>query len=423
MRGALLAESQRLHVDLLASHPAILIAGTNGKGSTAAFVSAILQAHGLRVGLYTSPHLVDFRERFRVNGQLLPEAHVERIGNEVLEHYGEVGGSNPCLTFFELTTMMAIRLFHEEKIDIGVYEIGLGGRLDAVNVLEPTVSVITSIDFDHGQYLGTTLEEIAREKCGVLRDSAHAVVGFQEHTQAMRQIELLAPTNTIFYGRDFAQSCESVAVDLPRPLQTAPVVTQYNAQTAVAAARSFLGSNFDVEKAAHGLVCMRWPGRMDVRKVRINKPNCVKALEVSYLLDAAHNEASVRALFEHLKRENIVPGAIVMGAMADKALKVMFERLLIMGVPVFGVEIANQRAATADQLEAAVVGKGGKANSKAVWQGAGSCAWALEMAGKEVADSGREVLVFGSIYLLGEFLSWAGISSEELVTYEEVADR
>ncbi len=420
MRAAILFESQRIDVDLLSSHPAILIAGTNGKGSTAAFISAILQAHGLRVGLYTSPHLVDFRERFRVNGQVLPEALVERIGNEVLEHYGEVDGPNLCLTFFELTTMMAIRLFNEEKIDVGVYEIGLGGRLDAVNALEPTLSVITSIDFDHGQYLGTTLEEIAREKCGIFRSSTRAVVGFQEHAQALRQIELLAPENTLFYGRNFADSCGRLSMDLQSALQAAPDVLMYNAQTAVAASRSYLEQDFNVEKTAHGLTCMRWPGRMDLRKVHMTTAQHIDGIDVNYLLDAAHNDASVRALFKHLKRENILPGAIVLGAMADKALDAMFVRLVGMDVPVFGVEIANQRAASSAQLETAVLGTGDSVNTKTIWRGAGTCAWAFEMAGKTVADSGRPILVFGSIYLLGEFFDWAGISADELITYEEV---
>lgn len=409
MRHALSLESERLGACLQGSHPAILIAGTNGKGSTAAYIGAILQSHGLRVGLYTSPHLVDFRERFRVDGRLLPEDQVERIGREVLERYGNVEGDNPCLTFFELTTLMAVRLFHENGADVGVYEIGLGGRLDAVNVLEPSVSVITGIDFDHEQYLGTTIEAIAGEKCGIFRPQGRAVVGFQEHELAMRAIEARAAADTLFYGRDFSVMDEIRGQSFQEILGSVSEVTLHNARTAFEASRSYLQGAFDEGKAIRGLQRMRWPGRLDWRGVQVGVGRG-EPVSVRFLLDAAHNEASVRALFAYLERADIVPGAVVVGAMADKALGLMFERLGGLGWPVFGVEIDNSRAADGAQLQAAV-------NADEIWRGAGTCGWALEAASREVGESGRPVLVFGSIYLLGEFFSQAGISAESLVTY------
>ncbi|MBA2662965.1 MAG: bifunctional folylpolyglutamate synthase/dihydrofolate synthase [Bradymonadaceae bacterium] len=383
------------------AHKAILIAGTNGKGSTAAFLAAILQAHGLRVGLYTSPHLIDLRERFRVDGRLLPQEIVERVGRDVLDRFADPLTSSPLLTFFELTTLMAARLFAEQEVDVAVYEVGLGGRLDAVNAIEPCLSVITSIDFDHQRYLGDTIGAIATEKCGIFRADVPAVVGHQEHDEALRTILALAPPNTRLFGRDFPET-ESIIEQGSRSK-----VMERNALIATEAARCHLGEAFDQGIAQVGLARARWPGRMDERPgSRIS----ARGRPVTYLLDAAHNPAGVSALFEHLDMAGIAAGAIVVGAMADKALEAMFSRLGERGVAIFGVTIENARAATAEQLGAAI--------GSQLWRGAGSCAWALEAATHESAASGRPVLVFGSIYLLGECLTWLGVEPDDLVSYD-----
>ena len=154
------------------SYCTIHIAGTNGKGSCSHTLAAILQHAGYRVGLYTSPHLIDFRERIRVNGQPVPEEYVVRF---VEEERGFFEPLHP--SFFELTTAMAFRYFAEEKVDVAVIEVGLGGRLDCTNVIRPDLCIITNISMDHVQFLGDTLEKIAGEKAGIIKPGVPVVIG------------------------------------------------------------------------------------------------------------------------------------------------------------------------------------------------------------------------------------------------------
>ena len=166
-----------LTLDAHFEHPhrsfrSIHVAGTNGKGSCSHTLAAILQEAGYRVGLYTSPHLVDFRERIRINGQPIPEEYVIRF---VEQERGFFEPLHP--SFFELTTAMAFRYFADEKVDVAVIEVGLGGRLDCTNIITPDLCVITNIGFDHMQYLGHTLTKIAKEKAGIIKEDVPVVVG------------------------------------------------------------------------------------------------------------------------------------------------------------------------------------------------------------------------------------------------------
>ncbi len=148
------------------------VAGTNGKGSTASTLAAIFQAAGMRTGLYTSPHLVDFRERIRVNGEMIPEEEVTRF---VAEYRADTHGLHP--SFFELTTAMAFEWFARCEVDIAIIEVGLGGRLDSTNVITPMVSIITNISADHTALLGSSLREIATEKAGIIKESVPVIIG------------------------------------------------------------------------------------------------------------------------------------------------------------------------------------------------------------------------------------------------------
>ena len=154
------------------SFRSIHIAGTNGKGSCSHTLAAILQEAGYKVGLYTSPHLIDFRERIRVNGQPVPEAYVIRFVEEERAFFEPLHPS-----FFELTTAMAFRYFAEEKVDVAVVEVGLGGRLDCTNIIRPDLCIITNISLDHVQFLGDTLEKIASEKAGIIKPGIPVVIG------------------------------------------------------------------------------------------------------------------------------------------------------------------------------------------------------------------------------------------------------
>ena len=154
------------------AYPTIHIAGTNGKGSCAHTIAAVLQAAGLRTGLYTSPHLKSFRERIRINGQPVPEEYVTDFVNSERNFFEPLHPS-----FFELTTAMAFKYFKDEKVDVAVIETGLGGRLDCTNIVKPLLSVITNISFDHMQFLGNTLTKIAREKAGIIKEGTPVVIG------------------------------------------------------------------------------------------------------------------------------------------------------------------------------------------------------------------------------------------------------
>lgn len=159
----------------------IHIAGTNGKGSSSHTIAAILQSQGYKVGLYTSPHLVDFRERIRVNGECIPEERVVRWVEEEKDFFEPLSPS-----FFELTTALAFLYFAEQKVDIAVIEVGLGGRLDCTNIITPLLSVITNISFDHTQFLGNTLAMIAREKGGIIKENVPCLIG--EYTEETRSV-------------------------------------------------------------------------------------------------------------------------------------------------------------------------------------------------------------------------------------------
>lgn len=150
----------------------IHIAGTNGKGSCSHTIAAVLQCAGYRVGLFTSPHLIDFRERIRINGEMIPE---EYVVNFVEEHRAFFEPLHP--SFFELTTAMAFRYFADQKVDVAVIEVGMGGRLDCTNIIHPDLCVITNIGLDHTQYLGDTLTKIAKEKAGIIKEGVPVVIG------------------------------------------------------------------------------------------------------------------------------------------------------------------------------------------------------------------------------------------------------
>src|SRR6266536_829995 len=161
----------------------IHVAGTNGKGSTCAMLESIYRAAGLRVGLFTSPHLVSFRERIQVNRELISEGDVVRLGGEMQPMFKEFPGEHHP-TFFEVVTVMALRYFAEEKCDLVIWETGLGGRLDATNIVTPLASVITNIGFDHQQWLGDTLAQIATEKAGIIKPGV-PVVTAEEGPEAL----------------------------------------------------------------------------------------------------------------------------------------------------------------------------------------------------------------------------------------------
>ncbi len=380
MQSALAAESLQNNC-----FQTVIVAGTNGKGTVASLLAAILQAHGHRVGLYTSPHLIDVQERFRVNGRPLAQERIEPVMGRVLDQYGRKEQRAGGLTFFELTTLVAAILFKEESVDIAILEVGLGGRLDAVNAMEPDLSVITTIGIDHTKYLGDTIEEIAVEKTGILREGIPAIIGEQEEPGAREA--LLDAAKTL--GSSPVISIED-GQGLRAPLER-------HKQTAAKAAEIVLGSDLETGRTEEGVNRWRWPGRLE---------------ELSWgegrriLVDAAHNPAGVDALLDQVKGQKGRFDGIVWAMMKDKDPGQVQELMEHLGAPVWGGLVANERARTAAELRRVVPHR--------LWRGSGSTADVMDSA----AQNGvQELLVFGSIFLIGEVYEVLGVKADELVTY------
>src|ERR1700689_2863273 len=191
MFGARLGLENTLRLAALAGNPQeklrfIHVAGTNGKGSTCAMLESIYRAAGLRVGLFTSPHLVSFRERIQINRQLIPDNELVRLVEEIQPLLKQLPLDNH-LTLFEVVTVMALKFFAEQRCDLVIWETGLGGRLDATNIVTPLAGVITNVQLDHQQWLGVTLPEIAREKAGIIKDNVPIITGADD-AEALRII-------------------------------------------------------------------------------------------------------------------------------------------------------------------------------------------------------------------------------------------
>ena len=303
---------------------AVHIAGTNGKGSVAAMLHAVLSAAGYRVGLYTSPHLVSFTERIRVGATEIAEDDVVALAREI-HTAASVRGIE--LTFFEFVTVMAFLYFARTRVDLAVVEVGLGGRLDATNVLDPVAALVTTIGLDHQEFLGDTIESIAREKAGIIKPGRPVIVGNvcdqARAVLAATAAEVGAPA--LWLGRDFSGSrtgpfCYSgFGIELDNLML--PLRGQHqrdNAAIAIAAALQ-LRDRLIISDAAirRGISSVRWPGRLDV----------VQAQPL-ILLDGAHNVDGVRVLVAELP--NIVEGRdvhLLFGVMRDKHWQPMVEAL------------------------------------------------------------------------------------------------
>ncbi len=278
-------------------YPAVLIAGTNGKGSTAAFLSYILRYHGLKTGLYTSPHLVSVRERFQLNHRPISKKHLAALCLKLKKALG----SFPA-TYFELTTALAFLYFAEEGVDVAVVECGLGGRLDATNVLWPTLSIITSLGLDHQAYLGSTLSQIAWEKAGILRRNTPLVLGkipAEGYEVIKKRAEELAAPYWV-YGRDFdivntetglryqgTKVFKDLHPGLVGPFQRDNLALALKAAEILA---SCLGFSLKEEITRRAVSETRWPGRFE----EIDLPPLI-------ILDGAHNLDGTRALAAALK--------------------------------------------------------------------------------------------------------------------------
>ena len=321
--------------------PALHIAGTNGKGSTAAFAQSVLTRSGRRVGLFTSPHLSDFRERIRVGDERVSREAVVELVDEI---HGRLLGSGVELTFFEFTTVMAFLHFARERVEAGVIEVGLGGRLDATNVVVPRVSVVTTIGMDHEQYLGSTLAAIAGEKAGIFKPAVPAVVGrvVGEALDVLLGVaaELRCPLRLL--GRDFDAEVVAAGFD-------------YRGRRTIPGIRPGLSGRFQVDNAAVALAALEeggWLGGIqdDVVRVGIGGVAWPGRLEIlrerpRVIVDGAHNPAGIAALVDELASiANGRPVHLVFGVLADKRWAEMAERLAGAVADVVVVPVRERRS-------------------------------------------------------------------------------
>jgi dihydrofolate synthase / folylpolyglutamate synthase len=364
-----LARMEKLAVSLGNPHqqyPVIHIAGTKGKGSVAAMCASALHAAGYRVGLYTSPHLQDFVERIQVNGEPISHADVVALVDEMKPHIASI----PELTTFEITTALALLYFARRQATAAVLEVGLGGRLDATNIVKPKVTVITSISYDHTYVLGDTLAEIAGEKAGIIKRGVPVVLAPQEEEarQVVARIAAEKEAPLIQVGQDYhfapqshsldgqtfsvwSQAMQSGAIEVGQEqgqqpaILTIPLLGHHqvvNAVTAYAALQTArrVGVEIDEDAIRRGFAGVIWPGRFEI--LRRDPP---------VVLDSAHNRDSAQKLRQTI--DDYFPGypvIMVFGASEDKDIKGMYAELLPRVESVIATQSIHPRAMDPAQL-------------------------------------------------------------------------
>jgi dihydrofolate synthase / folylpolyglutamate synthase len=361
----------------------IHIAGTNGKGSTCAMLESIYRAAGLRVGLFTSPHLVSFRERIQINRQFISDNDVVRYVNELkplLSAFAE--GHEP--TFFETVTIVALRHFAEQKCDLVIWETGLGGRLDATNIVTPLASVITNIGIEHSEWLGDTVEKIATEKAGIIKPGVPVVTTATtghglETIQAIAQ-ERRSPLTIIHAAHAHLPPLDTLQLPLHGPHQ------RLNAALAAGTVRT-LANQIPVTDAAlrTGLTAIDWPGRM--HRIQTLSGQTI-------LLDGAHNPDGAEALRIALQEE--FPGAnptMIFGVFRDKDSASMCHSLAPLAGRILLTPVHSER--TEDPLR--LVAACRESNPRAQIEVCESLADALKK-----ISSVPFVVIAGSLYLVGE---------------------
>ncbi|PKH19230.1 bifunctional tetrahydrofolate synthase/dihydrofolate synthase [Pseudomonas fluorescens] len=403
-----LERSQQVAARLGLGRPAprvITVTGTNGKGSTCAFVAALLQAQGLKIGVYSSPHLLRYNERVQLNG-------VEASDAQLCEAFAalDAGRGDISLTYFEMGTLAALWLFERAQLDIVVLEVGLGGRLDTVNVVDADVALVTSIGVDHVDYLGDTRESVAYEKAGIFRPGKPALCGDLDPPQPL--LDKVRELDCPFYlrGRDFsleigdqhwqwsgrdARGQQVVLRDLPLlnlPMENAALALQ---------AYLLLDLPWNPGQIAATLLATRVVGRLDRRAVEW------QGKRLNLLLDVGHNPHAAEYLAQRLMRTPLSGRRLaVFGLLADKDLDGVVAPLLgsVESWAVAPLDTPRSRAAA--ELQVALQNLGAPVASYA------SVTAALE-AQCAVATADDEILLFGSFYCVAEALEWLARRSTE----------
>lgn len=389
----------------------IHIAGTNGKGSVSAFLCEILKQAGVKAGMFTSPHLVDFEERIRVNGEMMPKADVARIGGMLLEQeFTAEDGTRVYPTMFDYCLAMALLYFREQNCEAMVIETGMGGRLDSTNAIGvPEVTVITKIGYDHMAVLGNTLEEIAAEKAGIIKRGTKLVAESQRpevlavllaaaEKAGAASCEVVEPCEIRDTGFDGKGQTFSYGKYQDLSMRMLGKHQYENAVAAILAAEAYFAEKTVDGKDGlpageeywervqrdirRGISAAYWQGRMEILRK-----------EPFLLVDGAHNSNGVEALRASL--EEMFPGEtfhFIMGVMADKDYEEMVENLLPLAVDFTTVTVESDRALQAEELASCIRRKGVPAQ----------CATLSDCLFSAQEGSGEKQIAFGSLYFIGE---------------------
>ena len=377
----------------------ITVAGTNGKGSTVAHLEAMLRASGVRCGAFTSPHLIRYNERIRVDGELASDAELVAAFEKIDAARGDI-----TLTFFEYNALAALLVFAERGVSTAILEVGLGGRLDATNLVDADVAVVTSIGVDHRDWLGDTLEQIGAEKAGIFREGRPAVLGTEDMPASVYRAIAVLGAQPIVPGRDFAWNVEAntwtyrglrrALTRLPFPA-LAGAIQFRNAATAIAALEALgLPGIPSEESLSNALRTVTLPGRFQI----------IPGL-VEWIFDVAHNEPAAQVLAINLRARSSAGRTIaVTGILRDKdvaaigaALTDSIDEWIVCSLP-------GPRGSTADEL-ATLLASSTKIAARADTVDAG-----CELA-KQTAKPGDRIVVFGSFLTVGSALQWHGLYS------------
>jgi len=448
--------------------PSVLIAGTNGKGSTAATLASILQASGLRTGLYTSPHLIRINERIQIDGQKITDdrfALLHDLIERTAERLVEEGDLPWHPSFFEMLTAMAFEHFATNKVDIAVLEVGMGGRLDATNVVDPRVSVVTDISLDHQKFLGNTIAEIAREKAGILRPGGivvtlpqmretNDVIGeavLERDARAVSAAQYVPPvspkaesylekqkpltTEDVEAGAENAEKTNGGLVSR-YPLQVmgkqilveTPLLGRHqlrNIALAIAAAEELSAQGFPVsaETIERGVRETAWPGRFQIvphvtpHFLKIARSGARVESELDFVFDVAHNPAGAWALRSALS--NCFPDRrliFIFGAMRDKAVGEIAEILFPLAERVIVTAAENPRSATPEEIQVAAARTGTEIELSGGVQNAIEIALNIARPDGSVRATQSVqtpvLVITGSIYVVGEAMRALGVGAD-----------
>ncbi|MFV0471765.1 MAG: bifunctional folylpolyglutamate synthase/dihydrofolate synthase [Paludibacteraceae bacterium] len=374
----------------------IHIAGTNGKGSVSHFLSAILQSAGYKTGLYTSPHLVDFRERIRINGEMISENYVTEFVESNKDVFDNIKPS-----FFETTMAMAFKYFADNEVDIAVIETGLGGRLDSTNIILPELSIITNIGFDHTQFLGNTLEQIAQEKAGIIKTNVPAIIG--ESTETTKSIFIKKANSGILFAEDEfdielveyqddimivnATSYGKLKVGLYGEYQLKNIATVLTAVK---------------ELVSHGIAIFEEDIKLGLKNVvsltGIQGRWQILQKQPTIVVDTGHNIEGIRWVVNQLKKQHFDKLHIVFGMVSDKDVSSVLKLLPPIATYYF-VQANIPRAMDANVLRE-------KANMFFLSGNAYSTVWEGVTAARQNAKTTDFIFIGGSNFVVGEVLAF-----------------